>query len=159
MTLTLNHSWPDTLPLPLLDFSASLRTGTLVDPADQAFISRRSRFNRFYRSMSAGWVLNIQEFDAFKTFFNDEIGNGAALFRIELRYPKNSELTQWAVRFGEDGYEAQQLDGNWSISANLDLVLLNELAEASPRAAWTILISSADEIIYMLTDQPLYVRL
>jgi hypothetical protein len=67
------------------------------------------------------WVLGLVEHDDFATFFETTLSNGAAVFALDLKYPRNSTLEEWAVRF-IGGYESDYLDGMWQVSAALDLV-------------------------------------
>lgn len=75
-----------------------------------------------YVSLSVMWTLLPAELDAFKVFFHDTLGQGTASFRIELRYPRNSDLDDWIVRFDGTGYEMDYLDGAWSVRSGLVLL-------------------------------------
>ncbi len=100
MTPQVDVSWPvDLLPLPSLDFSSAPRNATIVSPAENVAIVRRSRFERSYAVLTVGWKFKGAQIQIFKDFFYSDLGNGIAQFKIELRYPKASELTFWAVRF------------------------------------------------------------
>lgn len=126
--IPLAFSWPAALPLPLIDYSGKPRTTTVASPTDNAQIKRRSRSDKTYVSASCSWVLDIAQMDSFKTFFEDTLGNGAAAFSIELRYPRNSTLDFWETRFTGE-YQATYQDGLWQVSAELDILNLVSLAE------------------------------
>lgn len=121
MILQVDIDWPVALPLPFLEYSGEPRNGTLVSPTDAAAISRRSRFERSYTTLSVAWVFTDAQYQSFKTFFATTLGNGTAQFAIELRFPLNSGLTEWSVRI-EDGYTAAHEEGMWRVQATLDLV-------------------------------------
>lgn len=119
--LSLTHAWPVLIPLPILDYAGRPRYATISSPKENAFIARRSRFRRSYLAAAVSWMLTPAEYDAFQAFYLTDLGNGVALFSLELRYPKNSELTPWAVRF-RGGYTGTSMEGIWNITSELDLV-------------------------------------
>ncbi len=121
MLLEIDLSWPAALPLPLVDYSGASVNGTIASPVESVALSRRSRFHKTYGIVNFSWKLTQSQFKDFRGFFVGDLGNGAAQFKIELRYPKNSVLTEWAVRFSEK-YDAVYDDGLWTVSASLDLV-------------------------------------
>ena len=123
MNVTVDISWPSTLPLPYIDYNGTPRNSTTVGPIEDGnHVQRRSRSRKAYFSITMQWVLKPSELEAFQTFFDTTLGNGTAAFSIELRFPKNSELTEWMVRFDGDGYQTQYQDGLWQVSADLDLI-------------------------------------
>lgn len=126
----LNVDWPLSLPLPYVDFSGQPRHATLISPLGSAKIVRRTRFVAGVVTLPVSWMLTPEQYDAFKAFFLEDLGSGAALFLMELRYPRNSALSEWTVRFVE-GYESRYLDGVWEVRAELDL-LQTALAAVSP---------------------------
>lgn len=121
MTLTINNEWPDTLPLPLIEYSGTPRHATINSPEDTPSIDRRSRFTRSYNTLEVSWCFTHEQFELFQSFVRYDLGNGTAQFKIELKFPKNSALTEWAVRF-EGSYEAEEVDGLWKVNAALELV-------------------------------------
>ena len=121
MTLDTEISWPAAIPLPLIDYSGGPRNGTIVSDVNSGAIERRSRFERSYAEIEATWRLTGTQYVTFKAFFSDTLGDGTAQFKLELRYPNNSVLTEWAVRF-LGGYAAQYLNGMWEIKTTLDVI-------------------------------------
>lgn len=123
-------SWPEsTVPLPYIDASGAPRHSSIASDTTQSLIVRRLRFSGGrHTELKVEWVLSIAQFFAFKTLFDTTLSMGAALFKIELKYPKQSELTEWVARF-VGGYDAEYLDGNWRVSAVLDLILPVDLPE------------------------------
>jgi len=75
--------------------------------------------------LSVRWILTREEFLVFKDFYTDDLGNGIAWFQIGLRYPYNSQITNWVARFVA-GYSAEHSDGFFTVQADLDLVNLQE---------------------------------
>lgn len=114
-------AWPPTLPLPLLNTAGNPLPANLVSPAETATIQRRRRYTASVNALQAQWIFTIAQFESFQSFFTEDLGLGAALFTIELKYPYNSSLTEWRVRL-TSGYAATYLDGNWSVEAELELV-------------------------------------
>lgn len=131
-TFQITESWPSTIPLPYVDYSGSPRNATLVSSLESGNILRRKRFQKSYTGVAVVWILADTEYALFKTFFESTIDVGAALFKMDLRFPQNSALQEWAVRFVE-GYDAAHIDGNWRISANLDLINLTTLPDGAPQ--------------------------
>lgn len=125
MVVTLDNEWPASLPLPLIDYSGVPKNQTLVTPEITHHIARRSRFTRSYCILSVGWTFNDDQLATFNDFLTS-LGNGTAQFKIELRFPKNTGLTEWAVRI-EDGYQVTYDDGIWKVTSNLELVSLIDL--------------------------------
>jgi len=128
-------SWPASLPLPLLDHGGAPRPATLFSPLENARIQRRNRFQAAVIGLSARWVFDLTQYDIWEDFFTTTIDNGASQFQIELRHPKNSELTLWVCRI-IGGCSATYQDGNWEVQAELELIQA-PLAEASPLLGWT----------------------
>jgi hypothetical protein len=118
---SITYSWPASLPLPLEMFEGATEHRTLCSPLSAPIIYRRSRGSSAQASITARWVFTIEQYDTFLSFFEDDLGEGAALFVMEIRYPKSSELTNWVVRFTE-GLECVPLGRLWSVSASLTLV-------------------------------------
>jgi len=129
MELALETTWPD-LPLPKVNYNGVPRNTTLVSKRDAAYITRRSRFERTYSALSVSWCLTDDQMEAFETFFAEELDNGIAQFKIELRYPENTSLKEWAVRFDE-GYTTSNEEGTWLVQASLDLIGPVQIPEAA----------------------------
>lgn len=156
--ITLDHSWPAAIPLPLLDYSGRPRYATISSPVENGFIARRSRFSRPNLAIGVSWVLLPAEYDAFQVFFSETLGNGISLFIIEVRYPKNSELTEWTARF-RGGYQATAMEGLWNITSELELINKVELGVLAPRAGLIIDSNLFDEqagLVLMGLSAPSY---
>jgi len=122
MTLTGYIEWPSSLPLPYRDFNGAPANASLSTPEKWVASVRRSRFTKAYESLSVQWNFeDLHELRKFENFFVNVLGNGAAQFIIELKYPKTTELTLWAVQF-VGGYQSTSLDGLWQVQAVLLLV-------------------------------------
>lgn len=129
-SVSLDVVWPDTLPLPYCDAQGAPQHAILASGIDSAKIERRLRFSGQLCSIQVQWIFTIAQYIEFKAFFLDDLDNGAAMFPLELRYPKNSELTEWVVRIiGE--YVANYEDGNWAVSATIDLLRPTLLPDAA----------------------------
>jgi len=134
--LVIDLTWPDgtgseddtALPLPYVDYAGSNRNATITSTIEGGPYLRRSRFDKYYIPLLVSWRLNEAELAALRRFFETALGNGSAAFALELRYPKNTELTTWKVRF-VGGYSCEFLDGLWAVSARLDLLDKDELED------------------------------
>jgi len=121
MILETLNVWPSTLPLPFVDYNGEPRNGVVMGKEKDLVILRRSRFERSYTTLLVNWVFTDAQFTAFKTFYKDTLGLGASQFKIELRYPSNSVLTEYSVRISE-GFEATYQEGLLNVAAVLELV-------------------------------------
>lgn len=121
MNLTVDIAWPVALPLPFVDYSGTNRNATIGSDVAMGPIERRSRFEKFYVPVAVTWNLSEAQYQSLLTFFATTLGNGAAAFSIELRYPKNFSLTSWLVRF-VGGLSCAFMDGIWKVSAKLELI-------------------------------------
>lgn len=125
MIITVDNAWPaqdspTPLPLPFIDYTGTPRNQTIYSPTMAFGIERRSRFTRSYNQLSVTWHFNDEQYEAFKDFLT-QLGNGAAVFTIELKFPLNSGLTEWCVRV-EDSYQADFQDGIWVVQVGLELL-------------------------------------
>lgn len=148
-------SWPELLPLPLLDCSGWPLHVTLASRLDSPRIQRRMRYRASVVAVSVQWEFGIGEYEAFKTFFQDDLGNGVALFEIPLRYPQASALTLWRVR-APTSYDAQYQDGMWLVGSMLELITAVEEFMPSPRAGWTAFLVQPDGAPFIVVDDNLY---
>lgn len=121
MILQIDLTWPVSLPLPFLEFSGSPENATLVSPPESSAILRRSRFTKSYSTIAVAWTFTEDQFQTFEDFFLNDLGNGVAQFKIELRFPTNSVLAKWSVRLKE-GYQSNFVEGIWKVQASLFLV-------------------------------------
>jgi hypothetical protein len=120
ITIPMTYSWPNTVPLPMLDHQGNERTTTLVSPIESGAIIRRCRTRRTYAAINASWTLNVAQFDAFEQFVTVTLGNSVAMFSMDIRYPKTSVLTNYACRFTSE-WQAQYTEGLWMVTSQLDL--------------------------------------
>ncbi len=131
MEIQVDIEWPSSVPLPFFEFSGEPRNATAFTTENSTVIDQRNRFEKSYVGLNVDWVLTPGQFDAFKAFFQDDLGNGTASFKMELRYPLNSNLTWWQVRFIED-YEAFCLERFYRVRCSIDLVQkLDPIEEAT----------------------------
>lgn len=130
-TRALLAKWPEVfvadtdvvpLPLPFIEYAGAPRNATAQSPDEAPKILRRSRRFWTYQVFKVTWFFNSSEYYAFQSFYADDLGCGTAPFRMNLRYPKNTELTEWVCRFSGGGYGTSSLDGVWQVSANLELL-------------------------------------
>lgn len=133
MQITADISWPDgssPLPLPFFEFSGSCKNASIASEKESPRIDRRSRFQTSYASLAVRWVFTEEELAEFESFYENTLGNGVSCFSIDLRFPKNSELTSWLVRF-DGGYQITKSDGPPIVEATLFLVSPMTVADAA----------------------------
>lgn len=123
-------SWPSTIPLPALEFQGGLVDSTLVSKSDQGLIQKRARFTPNYPALSLSWVLTPTQYAAFTTFFEDTLFDGMAIFALALRFPVNTSLKTWGVRFeGNFSSIQSERNGMWKVEANANVIgLISDLA-------------------------------
>lgn len=121
MILQMDIEWPASLPLPFIDYSGNPRNATITTPSENPSIVHRQRFTRSYSDLSVVWHFDDDQLAIFTNFVSETLGNGTAQFKMELKYPLNSALTEWAVRLG-GGYESTYEDGVWKVMAGLELM-------------------------------------
>lgn len=121
MTSNVTLSWPETLPLPTIDYPGEPRNTTIVSAWDDLIVTRRSRFAKTYAILSVVWKMTADQFSDFKDFVSDDLQNSARLFTMDLRYPKNSALSTWVVRL-MDTIESAYEDGIWTVQGNLEVL-------------------------------------
>lgn len=125
----LANNWPDTLPLPSVDYGGDFRPGSVWSADEHSRIQRRRRFLASQETLKVTWNLDSLQFAAFRTFIIDDLSHGFALFSIRLRYPLQSDLQLWAVQLmGELGCQHGEGDV-WKVS--VDLRLVRQLEEES----------------------------
>ena len=117
----ITNTWPVNIPLPAIDHSGAPRQAVLTSSGAESRVDRRSRFQKAYASLSVSWMLTTEQMAAFETFYITTLSNGTAQFKLELRYPLNSALTEWAVRF-EGEYSAKHNEGWWTVETTLDII-------------------------------------
>ena len=64
------------------------------------------------------------------TFYDTTLGNGAARFEMELKYPKNSALSFWVIQFlGSPNVTPISRPGIWEVTAQIMPYYLKTLEE------------------------------
>lgn len=130
-TLGLITKWPEsvtadtdvaTLPLPFLEYTGEPRDSKIETKSSSPAISRRSRFTKSYPVANLTWIFTQVQYYAFVDFYSNDLGLGTASFRINLRFPLNSALTEWVARFMGEGFSARQLDGGWQVKASVEML-------------------------------------
>jgi len=120
MNIPIEIEWPN-IPLPHCDFTGSTTNATISTPSDVGGTIVRSRFRKSYPTIGVKWNFLVSDYDAFLTFFQDTLGNGTACFKIDLRYPKNSELKSHIVRIA-NGVTSTAQDGTWLVEGQMEIL-------------------------------------
>ncbi len=123
MKYTATINWPSTLPLPALEYAGVVLDSTIISKSDQGLIQKRARFEPVYPALSLSWVFTPAQYAAFLTFFNDTLYDGMAIFALALRFPLNTSLKTWGVRF-EGSFSSVQIERNglWRVESNLNVL-------------------------------------
>ena len=126
--ITVTETWPETLPLPFIEFEGIVKDTTLRSPLQEAHIQKRSPSETTYPALNVRWVLESAQWGVFREYFNDDLDMGVSAFSIDLRFPMRSELTNWMVRF-DGGYTGKHTEEVWTVSAKLELMAPTELPD------------------------------
>lgn len=143
MNVAVNNTWPD-LPLPLIDYSGMPQGSGLVSDSTYGKQYRRNRHRIPYQQLFLKWVFDPFQYPAFQSFYIDDLGNGTATFALELRYPKNSSLTTWQVRFLGDINKTYN-DGKWTVTGVV--CLLQPVIIVEPRDPTVTEAESGEEVV------------
>jgi hypothetical protein len=80
------------------------------------------------------WKFTVDQYAEFLTYWGTTLGNGAARFSIELRYPKSTDLDVWIVQF-LGGLNNQTEDESIKlVQATLQIQTLAVVADAAALA-------------------------
>ena len=113
--------WPADLPLPALQFAGQSAHAIAQTDIPGGGVTRRRRATPFYATLEVSWALSEAQLANFEDFVTTSLSNGTSQFRIHLKHPLNSALTNWAVRLLPD-YQVAEGDGTHSVQALLELV-------------------------------------
>jgi hypothetical protein len=122
VNIDITNEWPTALPLPFYEFAGDAGAATLHGSPNRAKIKRRSRQERVHVNLNVKWVFQRAEMKAFLAFWEDTLGNGTASFKMELRYPKGSDLDTWIVKFITELDVVTPDHGTWEVAASIQLV-------------------------------------
>lgn len=122
VNVDITNEWPSTLPLPFFEFGGDAGVNTLHGPARRAKIKRRQRQERVHVNLNVKWTFERAEMKEFLAFWEDTLGNGTASFKIELRYPKGSDLDTWIVKFITELDVVTADHGIWEVAASIQIV-------------------------------------
>jgi hypothetical protein len=153
--------WPISIPLPHVDYSFRPTNPTLASKPEDARIQRRSRLPYSPYALQVVWVLDVGQMDLFKAFYagtgESGLDMGAKRFRMELRYPMNSELTEWNCRF-VGGYLVDQNHNMSTITAQLQLLEESILGDVSARYGYFQLYDSNEQPLVDSNNQTLFAK-
>ena len=111
----LSRIWPDDLPLPMRD----ARHQFLPRNSRTTFETGRVRIRRIYipilEPLHCVWNFTADQFDTFKTFFEENLVNGSLTFTIEIL----GETEEREARFLDATYNFSRSDNLDSVSASL----------------------------------------
>lgn len=122
MTLVIDNVWPALLPLPRVDFAGTENNSTFASGVESGVVALRSRFTPTYPLLQVEWTFEADQYLDFLDFYQMDLGMGCGAFEIELRYPKNSELTAWMVRFIGERNETKMESGLFVVKSSIELI-------------------------------------
>lgn len=146
------------LPLPFHEYQGEPRNATLVSSGgNNPKVARRARATWGYQRLAVSWIFTPIQYYRFQTFYVETLGNGGAAFRMPLRYPLNSELVEWVVKFFGDGFDSTYLDNRWRVEAEIELLGPYLLNDAAPPEDWgQYLVNDTDDVPYQTSDGYIY---
>jgi len=158
--VNVTNEWPATLPLPYIDFSGGADVATLFSPDDAAVIKRRSRQTQTFATIGIVWKFTPEQFTEFKEFWEDNLGVGAAVFAIELRYPKISELNTWLVKMVSE-LSIEDTDHEiYEVTARVQVLSLATVDDKAPIVTVAGIVRLLDDTIFKrLLDDTAHFRL
>ena len=128
---TVTTAWPSSLPLPVIAFNGQGVYSTVKTDVNGLVPAFRSRFKSNYPQLTLRFALVGNQFQSFRSFYQTLVSgsglwNGICSFAIPLRFPYNTALLDWAVRF-VDAYDATAFSPGWSkalwtVEANVELL-------------------------------------
>jgi hypothetical protein len=111
-------AWPSSLPVPHIDYTATAGVGTVNSDQDSLFIARRRRNSTTFPALSVKFVFTPVEYAQFRSFLRYDLFNSAAMFGIDLLWPKTSAVTSWICKFRR-GMTTNFENGIWTVEAVL----------------------------------------
>jgi len=129
--------WPADLPLPLMAPAREYRPRHEIHRMESKRVRVRRYFPDFFTVYDFEWNFTQDEFDAFKTFFQDALDNGAEAFRIQMLDPDDSgQLSIIDYAFFEAGYQFTYTDGVFKVTATviIEEEQLEPFPEPPPRS-------------------------
>ena len=127
--------WPTTLPLPLMSPPREYRPRHEIHRMESKRIRVRRYFPDFFTVHDFEWNFTDDEFDEFKTFFEDQLLNGEECLDITFLDPFDSDqLATTIYGFINPGYQLSYTNGFFKVTA---VVVVEEtqvqvLSEAFP---------------------------
>jgi len=146
-TLSVTKDWDDsTLPTPYVQYSGGVKSAVDITETIMGRTYAIERDHREYPMLSVVWRLSASEMETFETFWNGELSNGAAVFAIDLMYPKNSAVTPWVVKFMPEYQFEMEGSGRYMVSAQLQLITDEfNLGDRSPKLTEETVFSFVDD--------------
>jgi len=113
--------WPDSLPTPLIG-----RGHTVGSRSDIVMMeSGRRRVRRMHDTpiefIEATWNFTEDQFDTFKTWFENTLENGSLPFYMITTDPPSYRLN-WELAFKDGNYEFDRSDNLFSVKAVLEVL-------------------------------------
>ena len=112
------HFWPPTIPLPLMSPAREYRPRAEIHRMESKRIRVRRYYPDFFTVYDFEWNFTQDEFDLFKTFFEDDLVNGSECFTIQFLDPfDSSQLSITDYGFFEAGYQFSYTNGFFKVTA------------------------------------------
>lgn len=124
--------WPENLPHPLKG------PALVIDPRNETLVfeTERTRVRKYFPEklevFDFQWNFTQDEFDIFKTFYEDELDNGQEAFTIQVLDPDDSNaLSIIDYGFFESNYQWSYTDGVYQVIAQVivELETIEQLEE------------------------------
>lgn len=146
-TLSVTKDWDNSgLPTPFIEYGGDLLSVVDISRSLEGKVSAAERDLNEYPVLNVGWRLSGSQLETFETFWEGTLNNGSATFILDLRYPKNSAVTQWAVQFVSEYQFRMQAPGRYSVEATIQLITKQfALDDRSPRVTAETVFNFVDD--------------
>lgn len=146
-SLSITADWDNSsLPLPVINYGANILSAVDITDSLLGKTNAAERYPNEYPQLDVIWSLSASQMDTFESFWNGELDNGSAVFVLDLRYPKNSAVTQWTVQFVSEYQFRMQAPGRYSVGATIQLITKQfALDDRSPRVTAETVFNFVDD--------------
>lgn len=121
----INVTWPDSIPVPMIERSHTINPRHLITGMETNRKRVRRQHDEVIEILDVTWNFTRDEYDAFRTFFIEEIEQGQDYFRlttIELSAtPGTHAEVERIVAFLDGTYQFSRSDNLFSVSAQLEV--------------------------------------
>jgi len=116
------EAYPSTmLPGPTIDYALSERSATIRSQMESGRFRQRRRFTTSANVVPVSWIFTPFQFSMFRSWFFFKVSQGADYFTMDLDLGGEEDPQNVAARIVEGVYDARYQDGNWLVTATLEV--------------------------------------